>query len=362
VTFGTFAIISLIYCVIGVRVLYQVVRAWPSLWDRTFTASDRALIGQASFFLLVPISVALHELGHAVAVWSLGGSVTGFGFYVFAGYVSYDAAFTATQQIVVAAAGTAVNIVLCGAAVAVALLRRPPFRPPINELLIQFALISGVNALIVYPLLDFSSGLNGDFRQMYSFDDPAASTVVLIVHAAAIAFGVWAFRSPTFRGRVNRATARPPKAASDNRTTTQRQPVNLQFAQPPSPFPEQSLLGRTAARFREASERLTAGWPVPLQSGVIPLTTRSGAPPSGVALLLRWQSPNDQSRRQLMVQSLDGTGLRVIGQAGEQAPGASSARTSYLIDQPALDPDDDLVMKLRLAMEEVESWRPVASG
>ena len=63
-----------------------------------------------------------------------------------------------------------------------------------------------------------------------------------------------------------------------------------------------------------------------------------------------------------MVQSLDGTGLRVIGQAGEQAPGSSSARTSYLIDQPAMGEDDDLVMQLRLAMEEVESWRPVASG
>jgi len=362
VTFGTFAIISLIYCVIGVRVLYQVVKAWPSLWDRTFTANDRLLIGQASFFLLVPISVALHELGHAVSVWSFGGTVTGFGFYVFAGYVSYNAAFDASQQIVVAAAGTAVNIVLCGAAVAAALLRRPPFRAPINELLIQFALISGVNALIVYPLLDFSSGLNGDFRQMYSFDDPVASTVVLIVQVAAIAFGIWAFRSTAFRGRVDRATGRPPRAGGGNRATVQRRPVDLQFAQPPSPFPEQSLLGRTAARFKDAGDRLTAGWPVPLQTGVIPLTTRAGAPPAGVALLLRWQSPNDQVRRQLMVQSLDGTGLRVIGQAGEQAPGASSARTSYLIDQPALDPDDDLVMKLRLAMEEVESWRAVASG
>ncbi len=362
VTFGTFAIISLIYCVIGVRVLYQVVKAWPSLWDRTFTANDRLLIGQASFFLLVPISVALHEFGHAAAVWSFGGTVTDFGYYVFAGFVAYREPFSATQVTVVAAAGTAVNIVLCLAAVAAALLRRPPFRAPINELLIQFALISGVNALIVYPLLDFSSTLNGDFRQMYSFDAPIVSTVALIVHGSAIVFGVWAFRSRSFRARVNRATGRPPQAPAGNRSTPQTRPVDLQFAQPPSPFPEQSLLGRTSARFREAGERLVAGWPVPLQSGVIPLTSRAGALPSGVALLLRWQSPNDQRRRQLMVQSLDGSGLRVIGQAEEQAPGSSPARTNYLIDQPTMGDDDDLVMQLRLAMEEVESWRPGASG
>lgn len=361
-TFGTFAIISLIYSVIGVRVLYQVVKAWSSLWDRTFTANDRVLIGQASFFLLVPISVALHELGHAVAIWSFDGTVTDFGFYVFAGFVAYSEPFSDLQTIVVAAAGTAVNIVLCAAAVAAALLRRPPFRAPINELLIQFALISGVNGLIIYPLLDFSSGLNGDFRQMYSFDAPVVSTVVLIVHGSAIAFGLWAFRSPSFRARVNKATDRPPQSAAGDRSPAQNRPVNLQFAQPPSPFPEQSVLGRTAARFRDAGERLVAGWPVPLQSGVIPLTGRVGAPPSGVALLLRWQSPNDQRRRQLMVQSLDGSGLRVIGQAGEQASGTSPARTNYLIDQKTMGEDDDLVMQLRLAMEEVESWRPVANG
>lgn len=361
-TFGTFAIISLIYCVIGVRVLYQVVKAWPSLWDRTFTPNDRLLVSQAAFFLLVPVSVALHEFGHAVAIWSFGGRVTGFGYYVFAGYVSFSEAFNAIQLIVVSAAGTAVNILLCAGALALALLRRPPFRPPVNELLIQFATISGINALIVYPLLDFSSGLNGDFRQMYSFDDPVASTVVLIIHLGAIAFGVWAFRSPSFRARVNRATARPSPSRGAAADRHQLRPVDLSFAQPPSPFPEQSLLGRTATRFRTAGERLTAGWPVPLQSGVIPLTSRAGAPPSGVALLLRWQSPTDQRRRQVMVQSLDGVGLRVIGQAGEQSPAGGPARTNYLIDEPAMRDDDDLVMRVRLAMEDVEGWRPVAAG
>lgn len=369
-TFGTFAIISLIYSVIGIRVLYQVIRSWSSLWDKTFTPADRLLVSQAAFFLMVPVSVALHELGHAVAIWSFGGAVTDFGYYLFAGFVAYREPFDATRQIIVAAAGTAVNIVLCTIAVVAALLRRPPFRAPINELLIQFAIISGINALIVYPLLDFSSGLNGDFRQMYSFDDPLVSSIIVAIHLGSIAAGIWAFRSSAFRGRINRATGQPAEAPASimgypigqQNRQTQRRPVDLRFSQPTLPFPEHSVLGRTATRFREAGERLTAGWPVPLQSGVIPLTSRAGAPPSGVALLLRWESPTDRRRRQLMVQSLDGTGLRVIGQSGEPLPGTTPGRTNFLIDEPTMDTGDDLVMRLRLAMEEVEGWRPVASG
>jgi len=80
--FGAFALISLIYCVIGARIGWQVWQQRTALFDARFTLQDRALIDQAAFFLLGPISVALHELGHAVAIWSFGGEVIDFGFYV----------------------------------------------------------------------------------------------------------------------------------------------------------------------------------------------------------------------------------------------------------------------------------------
>ena len=97
-----------------------------------------------------------------------GGQVLDWGFYGFAGYVAFDPReFTDAQQIVIAAAGTAVNLLLAGIAVALVFLKRPPFRAAINELLITFTWISLLNALVVYPLLDFVSGLEGDWTQMY---------------------------------------------------------------------------------------------------------------------------------------------------------------------------------------------------
>src|SRR5262245_9436766 len=130
--FGGFALLSLFYAFIGLRVGRDVWVRRRELFDLRFTDADRYLIDQASFFLLVPISVALHELGHAVAIWSFGGHVVAFSYWVFAGSVSYNEPFTNVQHIVVAAAGTIVNVILCALALAVVFLKRKPYRAAIN--------------------------------------------------------------------------------------------------------------------------------------------------------------------------------------------------------------------------------------
>ena len=124
--FGTFALISLFYVFIGLRVVRDLWVRRREAFDLRFTESDRYLIDQSSFFLLVPISVALHELGHAVAIWIYGGKVIDFNYYVFAGSVSYNEPFTNAQHIIVAAAGTIVNLILCAMALLVVFFRRPP--------------------------------------------------------------------------------------------------------------------------------------------------------------------------------------------------------------------------------------------
>ena len=362
-TFGTIAILSLLYCLIGARVLYQVVRSWRLLWDATFTPSDRLLITQAAFFLLVPISVALHELGHAVAIWSFGGRVTDFGYYLYAGYVGYREPFTATQQTIVAAAGSAVNLLLCAAALLAALAKRPHLRAPINELLVQFALISGINAFVIYPLLDFASSLQGgDFHQMYSFDAPAVSTAILIVHIAVLVFGVWALRSRSFRARVNDATERMGQPAPRQ---VIRRPVDLRFARPAAPFAPDSAAGRATSTLHDAAARVADGWQVPVQWAVVPAGETSGAAPTGVALFLRWTSQIDHRPRQVVAQSPGGTSLRVIGQSGEMAPSGadagSSPRTAFLGTEGDLPGVDALVVQLRMAMETVEHWQESAA-
>ena len=77
---GPFALLSLFYVLVGVRVVYQLARNFRQTFDGNFTQEDRMLVSQAAFFVLLPIAVALHELGHAVAIWLYGGQVLGWGF------------------------------------------------------------------------------------------------------------------------------------------------------------------------------------------------------------------------------------------------------------------------------------------
>jgi hypothetical protein len=351
VDLGTYSLIIYVSIAIAVYVLYRVIQQWRVLWDGSYTQQDRLLVSQASVFLLLPVAVALHELGHAVAVWAFGGRVTDFGFYGFAGFVSYREPFSLTQHTVVAAAGTVVNVVLCAGAASAALLRKPPFRVPVNDLLSQFALISGVNVLILYPLLDFSSGLNGDFRQIYAFEAPLASAVFAAIHLGALAAGIWAMRSPVVRARWEARTGRRP--ATGQRTG---RPVELRFADAPLPFPAGSALGIAGERFRDAAQRISPGWPAPIQHSVIAVQTSQGAPPSGVALLLRWPGTRDGQRRQLIAQSGGMGDLRLVGQAGEAG---GTARN--LASEP-LPEDDQLVVRLRVAMEQVDGWEIAGRG
>jgi hypothetical protein len=140
----------------------------------------------------------------------MGGDVVDFGYYGFAGYVSYyPFQFSATQQTLIAAAGSLVNLVLCLASLAVVLLWKPPLRASINELLLQFAFLSGINAFIVYPLLDVASGMNGDWRQMYDSGVPWLTAVIVAVQALVLLAGYWLVTNPTMVSRAATLTEAP---------------------------------------------------------------------------------------------------------------------------------------------------------
>ncbi len=205
---GPFALISLFYVILGVRVIYQLARNFRQTFDRNFTHEDRMLVDQAAFFVLLPISVALHELGHAIAIRLYGGEVLDWGFYGFAGYVAFDPRdFTDAQQIVIAAAGTAVNLLLAGdrgrarlpETTAVSRRHQPVAHPVHLDLVAQRA--RGL------PVAGHRlSGLNGDWTQMYGGGVPALSLVILIIHITVLAALFWAWKSPAMRARVARLT------------------------------------------------------------------------------------------------------------------------------------------------------------
>ena len=336
---GPFALISLFYLVLGVRVAWHLARSWRTVFDREFTPPDRALVDQAAFFLLVPVSVALHEAGHAVAITALGGRVLDWGYYGFFGFVVYDPrGFSHAEQIVIASAGVVVNLALAAGGLALVFLRRRPMRAAFNELLLQFVIVSLVNALVVYPLLDVAFGMNGDWTQMYDGGVPALSLAILLLHAAILGGLWWAWRNEAIQARVAALTGgsalRPVRlrrgAAIGGR------PVVVDES------PAERLLG-------EAAERVAGGWPQPVQAGI-------QATPDGAMLVLSWQGGGLQRAvlARIVGDQLDLAGVAVA--TGDEALRRPIRREGTVPDA------DRLTLALRLAMEAVEGWTPTTAG
>ena len=347
---GPFTLISLFYVLIGVRVVYQLARNFRQTFDKQFTHEDRMLVGQAAFFVLLPIAVALHELGHAVAIWLYGGQVLDWGFYGFAGYVAFDPReFTEAQQIIIAAAGTIVNLLLAGIALGLVFLKRPPLRAAINELLIQFTFISLLNALLVYPALDLFIGLNGDWAQMYSISglngdltqmyigtEPALNLAILVVHVSLLGLLFWGWKNPAMRARVAKLTGGVPQP---RRTATS-----------PRAAGRGTEAIATEQILRDAATRVASGWPAPVEAAI-----QQGR--NGVALLLSW---NDGTlRRSVLAVAPETGGIEYAGLL--HANGASPEQRPLGRDPGAIDADR-LTMMLRLAMETVEGWAPDGVG
>jgi len=332
-SFSPFIFISLFYAVIGVRVILRLIRSWRSVWDLRFTSQDRALVDESAFFVLVPISVALHELGHAAAIWSMGGQVVDFGYYGFAGYVSYfPAGFSNTQQTVIAASGVLVNLGLCLLALGAVFLIRSRMRSAVNELLLQFAMLSGINAFIVYPLLDIASGLNGDWRQMYDSGVPWLTTLIVGVQTAALATGYWLYTNPRMKARIASLVDIPP--GHERGLLGGMRPGTVD---PESLSPAERVL-------REAADRVASGWADPVRTDFQRFD-------GGTAVILQWANgglPKAVATRTLANGRTDLLALS-IGEGGD-----TSASPRLMHQWPNLPREDDLTLGIRLAMETVD--------
>jgi len=332
--FGTFAILSLFYAVIGVRVVYRLIRSWSTVWDRSFTQSDRSIVDEAAFFVLVPISVALHELGHAVAIWAMGGTVVDFGYYGFAGYVSYfPAQFSATEQTIIAAAGSIVNLLLCLLAFGLVFLRKPPMRAAGNELLLQFAFLSGLNAFVVYPLLDLASGMNGDWRQMYDSGVPWLSGLIVAIQAAVLYGGYWLATNPRSKARMASLTDVPP--GFERGLLGGLRPGQIDTAS----------LSPVERAMQEAAARVASGWSEPVKTH---LQRFAG----GTGLVLEW-SGGKEGRIAVAARSFENGRTDIVKLAGARA-GSTPPQPQLLHQWPALPSVDQLTLGLRVAMEAAE--------
>lgn len=329
---GPFTFISLIYVVIGIRSVSKLINSWGQVWDRKFNLRDRQLVDEAAFFVLVPVSVALHELGHAVAIWSFGGEVTDFGFYGFAGYVAFiPFGFSDVQLTLISAAGSIVNLVLFAAALAAVFLKRAHFRAALNELLLQFAVVSGANAFILYPLLDLSSGLNGDWRQMYDSNVPWLTAIIVGMQFAVIGFGYWMFTNPNMKARMANLTDVP--AGMERGILGGVRPGKIDVQ---SLDPEERML-------RDACERVQSGWSGKVETGMQRLDT-------GSAMTLAWQRAGHRYAIAARTFSTGRTDIIALNVREQD----ENARPTLLHGWDSLPTVEELTMALRIAMETVE--------
>ncbi|MGH2551467.1 MAG: site-2 protease family protein [Thermomicrobiales bacterium] len=355
-------IISLFYVLIGLRVARDTWRGRATIFDRTFTPHDRFMVSQAAFFLLVPLSVALHEFGHAVAIWSFGGHVDDFGFYFFAGYVGFNDPFTPVQHLVVAAAGVIVNILIAIVVLSFVFFKPKPMRPAVNDLLITFAALQAVNALIFYPLLDFTVDLNGagDWRQMYSNDAGNWRWVVLAIHVSILGGSFLLSRTAWFNKRLNSLTGMPagvnrglmgggvfgaPRPARGQKTKPTAVPNSTAeaIAQPAR------RLTLVEERLVEVGKRVASGW-----NGSVVNQLRST--PSASEMLMVWSDGVTGVVRTAALRALpDGSGelWGLLFTGSIQQPPAVRTR---LERWDALPDENALTFSLRIGMEQIARW------
>src|SRR5579883_2856315 len=85
---------------------------WRSVWDDDLSDQDRQILLRTALFILMPIAVFLHELGHAWATVAYGGQVAKFHYGILWGYVVPEGTFTELQLLLIYLAGNAIEVVL----------------------------------------------------------------------------------------------------------------------------------------------------------------------------------------------------------------------------------------------------------
>lgn len=177
--------VNIILAAAAVFTVVTLVRSWRSFWDADFTTADRRLAIQLSVFVVPPVVVLLHELGHVAAAVGTGTRVTGFSYGLFEGSVSIAGRITFAESWFIALAGNLVSIA-AGLILVLAGVWAERARRAVRYLLVVSGLVQLAFALIGYPVLSLTSGF-GDWEIIYQFDrTPELSWATLAAHAGAL--------------------------------------------------------------------------------------------------------------------------------------------------------------------------------
>jgi tetratricopeptide (TPR) repeat protein len=220
-----FDLISLLYLLRSAAVILRLGRNWRAFWDADLTPADRRLANEAAFYIFIPLGVFLHEAGHALATWQVGGRVVEFQWRVFWGYIIPAGSFTPLEDWWIALSGNLVSIALGLLPLVLLLVVRTGIWA---ELLEAFARQQLLYALIWYPaftLIGF-----GDWVTIYNFGISPYAQLMLAAHLGLLAGLWWLNRSAWAAGL---RLARQPAAAREARQALEAAVA----AQPANPRP-----------------------------------------------------------------------------------------------------------------------------
>lgn len=184
---------SLLYGVGAVFTIFALVRRGRPFWRGALADRDEQLAFACAFFLVIPVGVLLHELGHALATWSVGGQVAQLSWRVYWGFVIPVGNFGDTAAWWISLAGNLAGLLFGIAllALATAAGRR---RPAAGRVMLIAGQLEIVFTLIVYPLMTLDLTFASDWRTIYDFSaTPLASAIAAVAHAGLLG-GLWLSR------------------------------------------------------------------------------------------------------------------------------------------------------------------------
>ena len=204
----------------------SLVRSWRSFVDDDFTTADRQVALQVAVFLLPPVTVLLHELGHVAAAWAVGARVTDFNYGLFEGSVGIAGRLTPAQRWLVSFAGNLVSVAI-GLAMLGGGARATGLRRPFRYVLLFGGLLVLLFAAVGYPLLSATAGF-GDWLVIYDFSaTPILGGLTAAVHVVGLV-ALWRWWRGELRVRLFALTSGAEAELARLRTAMRDAPQGLE--------------------------------------------------------------------------------------------------------------------------------------
>lgn len=191
---GTVDLLTIVMALGAIWTVVVLVHRGSAFWTGDLDTQDQQLAAAVALFLVIPVGVLLHELGHALATWSIDGQVTDFRWRVSAGSVTAVGLLSELEWWWITVSGNVVGTAFAFLLLAVAYVGNA-LRRPLRYIVLVGGVLGVLFALIGYPLLSLSGAYEDtDWTTIYDFSaTPAASAATAVVHAALLG-GLWAVR------------------------------------------------------------------------------------------------------------------------------------------------------------------------